>query len=161
MARVADPLHFDADPDQTFPLWCGSGSCSSSKWCESPTTGAQALQDSTLSLHASTVGVHGPPRLHFEPLRNLIDVTVNSVADPQHFDANLDPACYFDADPDSDPIFHFHADPDPDPSFQIQAQNLEKVLQKIGSYSIHFALSSANWCGSKSIVSLWCGSRSN
>ncbi len=38
---------------------------------------------------------------------------------------------------------HINADPDPDPSFQIKAQTLGKVL-KIGSYSIHFGLSSAN-----------------
>ncbi len=71
------------------------------------------------------------------------------VADPNHFDADLDPdpACHFDADPnpachceadpdpachfdpDPDPTFHFDADPDPDPnlSFRIKAQNLEKV----------------------------------
>ncbi len=35
-------------------------------------------------------------------------------------------------------------------SFQIKA--------KIGSYSIHFGLSSANWRGSGSSLSLWCGS---
>jgi hypothetical protein len=71
------------------------------------------------------VSVQGSPRLHFEPLINLIYVTVTSVADPHHVDA--DPACHFDADPD--PACNFHADPDPDPSFQIKAQNLEKVLK--------------------------------
>ncbi len=60
-----------------------------------------------------------------------------SVADPHHFDADPDPACYFHAGPDLDPSFHFDADlepdptfhfdpdPDPDPSFQIKAENLE------------------------------------
>jgi hypothetical protein len=41
----------------------------------------------------------------------------------------------FDVDPD--------ADPDPDPSIKKKAQPLEKV-QKIGSYSIHYGLTSAD-----------------
>ncbi len=65
----------------------------------------------------------------------------------------MDPACHFDADAGPDPTFHFDADPDLDPSFQIKAQNLEKKLQ-IGSYSIHFGLSSANLSGSGSSLSL-------
>jgi hypothetical protein len=70
-------------------------------------------------------------------------------------------ACHFnaDSDPDADPTFHFDADPDPDSSFQIKTQNLWKNAQ-IGSYFIHFGLSSANWCGcesgSGSSLSLWC-----
>jgi hypothetical protein len=56
-----------------------------------------------------------------------------SVADPHQFEADLDPACHFDADPDPDSSHHFDADPDP--SFQIKAQNLEKSAQP-GSYSI-------------------------
>ncbi len=51
-----------------------------------------------------------------------------------HFLEVSDPACHFNVYPD--PSFHFDADPDPDPSFQKSAQ--------IGSYSIHFGLSSAN-----------------
>jgi hypothetical protein len=47
----------------------------------------------------------------------------------------------FDSDPDPD--FHPDADPDPDPGFQIKAQTLEKSAP-LGSYSIHFGLSSAN-----------------
>jgi hypothetical protein len=78
----------------------------------------------------------------------------SSVADPHHFhvdpDADPEPACHFDADPDAsfllwcdpdadpDPACHFDADPDPsfhsdadpDPSFQIKKdQNLEKLLK--------------------------------
>ncbi len=49
--------------------------------------------------------------------------------DPHHVDADPDP--------------NFHFDADPDPSFQLKAQNLGKCAQ-IGSYSIHFGLSSAN-----------------
>jgi hypothetical protein len=49
-----------------------------------------------------------------------------SVANPRHFDADLDPdldpAFRFDANPD--PTFHIGADPDPVPNFQIKAQNL-------------------------------------
>jgi hypothetical protein len=66
-----------------------------------------------------------------------------SVADPNHVDADPDPAYHFDADvepnpafnfgvdPEPDHIFHFtaDADPDPDPRFQIKTQNLEKVLK--------------------------------
>ncbi len=47
------------------------------------------------------------------------------------------------ADPAPDPACHFDAVPDPDPRFQIEVQNREKVL-KIGSFSIHFVLSSEN-----------------
>jgi hypothetical protein len=66
----------------------------------------------------------------------------SSVADPLHFDADPDPACHFDADPDPDPVFPFDGDLDSDPSLLIKAQNLESA--QIGSYSIHFGLSSAN-----------------
>jgi hypothetical protein len=52
-----------------------------------------------------------------------------------------------DADPDADPDSTYppDADPDPDPSFQIKAQTRSA---KIGSYFIHFGLSSVNLCGS-------------
>ncbi len=85
------------------------------------------------------------------------------------FDLHLSPWCgsgclsrfwlLFDAV--SDPNFHPDADPDPDPSFQIKAKKTLKKAQ-IGLYSIHFGLSSANWCGSGSgsslSLSLLCGS---
>ncbi len=58
-----------------------------------------------------------------------------SVADPYHLVANPD------AGPDS--TYHLHADPDQDPSFKKRLKPFEKVL-KIGSYSIHFGLTSAN-----------------
>jgi hypothetical protein len=49
----------------------------------------------------------------------------------------------FDADPD--PTFQPDADldPDPDPGFQMKAQPIGKNAQ-IGSYFIHFGMSSAN-----------------
>jgi hypothetical protein len=47
----------------------------------------------------------------------LTSRAVGSVADPRHFDSDLNP------------IFHFVADLDPDPSFQIKAQDHEKVLK--------------------------------
>ncbi len=55
--------------------------------------------------------------------------------------------------------FNADADPNPDPSFQIKAQTPWKRAH-IGSYSIIFGLSSANWCGSGSgsSLSLLCGS---
>jgi hypothetical protein len=49
------------------------------------------LQSSILSLHASVVSVHGPPRLYLELLKLL----------------NF----YFNTDPD--PAVHSHSDPDP------------------------------------------------
>ncbi len=75
--------HLDVDPESGYlfsiwwgsgagsdlSVWCGSqsGSCSSSKWWESPTTGLQVLYYCIFSLHASIVSVHDPPRLYFEP----------------------------------------------------------------------------------------------
>jgi hypothetical protein len=58
-------------------------------------------------------------------------MVLSSVADPYHFDADLDPdpVCHFDADPD--PTLHFDVDPVPDHSFQKKALNLEKVLKYI------------------------------
>ncbi len=67
--RFADPdpsFHFDAririplftlmpGSGFNFPLWCEIGSCSSSKWCKSATTGVQTLHDSIWSLRASIV----------------------------------------------------------------------------------------------------------
>ncbi len=60
---------------------------------------------------------------------NLIDADRFIVADPNHFDSDLDPdpACHFDEDPDPachcdvdpDPACHF--DPDPDPTFHFDA----------------------------------------
>jgi len=93
--------------------------------------------------------------------------SVPVLRDPHRFDADPDPAYPFDADLDADPdpACHFDAGPDPYPTFhcisgayfQIKAQNLEKWL-KLGSYSLHFGLSSENWCrpGSGSSLSLWC-----
>ncbi len=75
-----------------FLLRCGSGSCSSSKWCESAITGLPTLQGSILSLHASILNDHGPPRLRFEPLKLL------------NFDSHA-----------------FHSNVDPDPASQINA----------------------------------------
>jgi hypothetical protein len=51
----------------------------------------QAFQGFILSLHASIVGVHGPPRLQFKA-----------------------PEFDFNADPDQNPAFHSNADADPD-----------------------------------------------
>jgi hypothetical protein len=78
-----DPHHCYADPDPFFQVLCGSGSgsdsslklgsgsCSSSKWCESATTGPQSLQGSILNIQASIVSVHGPTWLHLEPKKTL------------------------------------------------------------------------------------------
>jgi hypothetical protein len=73
-------------------------------------------------------------------------------ADPDpacHFDEDPDPACDFHADVDLESTFHFDAVRDLDPSFHRKAQNLRKSAQ-IGSFSIHFGLSSVNLRGSGS-----------
>ncbi len=73
------------------------------------------------------------------------DSTYQPDEDP---DADPDSDFLFDEDQDTDPdpTFHPDADPDPDPSFKKSA--------KIGSYSIHFGLTSANRSGSGSGSSL-------
>jgi hypothetical protein len=93
LCRVADSHHFNADPDPdpAFHLNAdpGSGSCSSSRWCESATTGLQTLPCSFLSLHVSILSFHasvfsvhdGPPRLHSEP-RKLLNFDFNADPDP-------------------------------------------------------------------------------
>ncbi len=53
-----------------------------------------------LSLHASIMSGHGPPRLYFEPLK-LLNFDIN--ADP-------DPAIHCNVDPD--PAFNSNAEPD-------------------------------------------------
>ncbi len=58
-----------------------------------------------------------------------------------------------DVDEDPDPTFHPDVDLDPDPSFQ--DSNPWKSAQ-IGSYSIRFGLSTANWCGSGTSLSILC-----
>jgi hypothetical protein len=56
------------------------------------------------------------------------------VDDPHHFDADPDSTDHPDADPDSNFLF----DADPDPTFHPDQS------AQIGSYSIHFGLTSAN-----------------
>jgi hypothetical protein len=51
----ASAFHFNADPD--------------SHQRESAITGLQILHDFTLNLHASILSIHGPPRIHFQPLK--------------------------------------------------------------------------------------------
>jgi hypothetical protein len=73
----------------------------------------------------------------------------SSVANPHHFNENPDPdpACHFDPDLDPchfdpDPTFHFDADPDPVLASKQRLKTLKNAL--VGSYSIHFGLSSAD-----------------
>ncbi len=66
-------------------------------------TGLQTLQGIILSLHASIVSVHDPPRLHFTPL-NLLNS--DFYADPNpvfHSNADLGPTAHSNADPDPQP----------------------------------------------------------
>ncbi len=59
--------------------------------------------------------------------------------DRHHIYADPNPACHFDADADMDPACHC------DPSFQIKAQKSKpRKSAQIGSFAIHFGLSSAN-----------------
>jgi hypothetical protein len=46
------------------------------------------------------------------------------------FDADPDPACHFDADPEPDPDPTFHFEAVPDSRFQIKVQNFEKLFKK-------------------------------
>jgi hypothetical protein len=64
----------------------------------------------------------------------LINFDADPVSDP---DSNF----LFDADPD--PTFHYAANPDPDRSFKKRLKPLKSA--KIGAYSIHFGLTSANF----------------
>jgi hypothetical protein len=82
----ADPdpaFHFDADPDTHLDPATHQNNANLRPLVYRP---------SILSLHASIVSVHGPPRLNFQPLKLL----------------NLD----FNVDSDRDPAFPYNADPD-------------------------------------------------
>jgi hypothetical protein len=81
--RVADPYHFNADPDQAL-----FQSDRNLRQLVYRPAGASAPFLASLP---STEGVHGTPRLYFEPLKFL------------NFGSNTDP----------DPVFPFNADPDP------------------------------------------------
>ncbi len=78
-------------------LWCGSGSCSSWKWCKSATTSLQTLHGSILSLHAYIVSDEHP-RPSIAPLW-----------------ASTAPEFWFWCGSDPDPALDFDADPDPLP----------------------------------------------
>ncbi len=75
----------------------------------------QTLQKSIMSFHASIVRVHGPPRLHTEPLKLLnFDINANPAF---HSNADPDPASQNIADPDpASQIIRTHADPDAQPA---------------------------------------------
>jgi hypothetical protein len=96
--RVADPHHFNANPDPSFPFDSDPdptlAARSSSQWCKFSTTGLQTLHGSILNFRASIVSVHGPPWLHFELLK-------------------------FEFVPDPGPVFCSSANPDPDQASQI------------------------------------------
>jgi hypothetical protein len=91
-------------------------------------------------------GTHYSERIVHGRIVHHLDAYPDSAC---HFDADLDPACPFDADSepachvdeDPDPTFHFYANPDP--SFQIWLKTLQQ-RSNVGTYSIHFGLSSAN-----------------
>ncbi len=75
----------------------------------------------------------------------MLWIAITYDADPGpacSFDKDPDPTFHFDADLDPNSTFCFDADLDPDPRFQRKAQNFKSA--QLGSYSIHFGLSSAN-----------------
>ncbi len=93
-ARVADPHHFNSDPDpdphqsngnlqplvyrhSRGPFWASRDQESAPMWWEPATTGLQTLQGSILSLQDSIVSVHGPPLLCFEHLK-LLNIDFNA-----------------------------------------------------------------------------------
>jgi hypothetical protein len=109
----------------------------------------------------TTVTIFSPKRKEGAPLLAVLRIRISLML----IGSRINPACHFDADPD--PACHWcgsgsesyiYFDADPDPSFQIKAQSLQSA--QIGSYSIHFGLSSANRCRSGSSLSLWFGSGS-
>jgi hypothetical protein len=79
-----------------------------------------------------------------------LSVVIFSVVDPHHLDADPDATYRPDADSDvlfdadSAPTFHPDAEPDPDsdPSFKKSRKPLKSA--RIGSYSIHVGLTSAD-----------------
>ncbi len=80
------------------------------------------------SLGYESLRLHCPARFHIWIFGLLIRASLlNSVADPNHVDADPDIACHLVADQHS--TFYFYSDPDLDPSLQIEAQNLEEVLK--------------------------------
>ncbi len=123
--RVEDPHNFNADPDldPTFDFKSDPNPefhfnariririlllIEVMRICDHP--GLQNLQGSIFRLHASTVSVHGPPRLHFGNLKLL----------SFDFNADPDPNIAFHSDADPDPVskkkrIHVDSDPDPQP----------------------------------------------
>ncbi len=59
-------------------------------------------------------------------------------------DPSADPDPTFHSDADPDPTFHSDADPDPYPDPSFKKGSTPGKNSKIGSYSIHFGLTSAN-----------------
>jgi hypothetical protein len=94
---VADSHHFNADPDPNpNPTFHFNANPDLDLDPHQSDANLRALvfrpfTASFLSLNASIVSVHGPPRLHFETLKLL------------NFDNNADP----------DPAFHSYEDQDP------------------------------------------------
>ncbi len=85
--RVADPHHFNADLDPALYIDADPHPTPDLADTNLP---PMVYRPSILSLQASTGSVHGPPRLHFKPLK-LLNFALN--ADP-------DPASKITADPD-------------------------------------------------------------
>ncbi len=79
-----------------------------------------------------------------------------SVADPDPFDTDPDPAFHFGTDPDPDPAFHFDMDPDPTVcygtgSLPFQRGNVPKTVLFIHLYLIFLVIRS-NKTHSKGIL---------
>jgi hypothetical protein len=101
------PLSYWCGSGCNISLFCGSGSCYSTKWCKS------VLNGSILSFKVSIVSIWGPPVLHFEP-PHLLKVDFDADPDPKPgFDFVADPDPAFHSDEDPDPVSHNYADPQP------------------------------------------------
>jgi hypothetical protein len=61
-------------------------------------------------------------------IKKIIKVLGSRVADPHHFNAEPDPAFFFNAASDPDPAFHLNADPDPAPHQSYQ--NLRPLVYR-------------------------------
>jgi hypothetical protein len=116
--RTLEPGFFGSQVTYKFITLKSSREASSLSWIISATPPVKSTSASARFPPSSPA--YDPLNLHKQQL------AYNSVADPQHFDADPNPACLFDANPDTT----FSFDADPDPSLQIKAQDLENVLKK-------------------------------
>jgi hypothetical protein len=102
--RIRIPLHFNADPDLTLRFNADPDPTLHFNADPDP---APHPSDANLRPHVyrasnTIVRIHGPPRLHIEPLNSLMNFDIN--ANPAfHSNAEPDPASQNNADQDAQP----------------------------------------------------------